>query len=82
MKDLLSRKRKPPDEDNISLSEEYSVIIQSKLPPKLKDPDPGSFTIPCSIGISKLNIERTFCDLGTKPFRTLFPRAKIGISGL
>ncbi|XP_045798028.1 uncharacterized protein LOC123892270 [Trifolium pratense] len=60
MKDLLSGKRKLRDDENVALSEECSAILQRKLPPKLKDP--GSFTIPCSIG--KVNIERALCDLG------------------
>ncbi|CAJ2668382.1 unnamed protein product [Trifolium pratense] len=60
MKDLLSGKRKLKDDENIALSEECSAIPQRKLPPKLKDP--GSFTIPCSIG--ELKIGRALCDLG------------------
>ncbi|CAJ2662794.1 unnamed protein product [Trifolium pratense] len=60
MKDLLSGKRKLKDDENIALSEECSAILQRKLPPKLKDP--GSFTIPCSIG--ELKIGRALCDLG------------------
>ena len=44
----------------INLSEQCSAIIQRKLPEKLKDP--GSFTIPCSIGGH--NIEKALCDLG------------------
>ncbi|KAK2410681.1 hypothetical protein QL285_046032 [Trifolium repens] len=60
MKDLLSGKRKLRDDENIALSEECNAILQRKLPPKLKDP--GSFTIPCSIG--ELKIGRALCDLG------------------
>ncbi|MCI05514.1 hypothetical protein A2U01_0026567, partial [Trifolium medium] len=60
MKDLLSRKRKLRDDENIALSKECSAILQRKLPPKLKDP--GSFTIPCSIG--DLKTGRALCDLG------------------
>ncbi|XP_045830999.1 uncharacterized protein LOC123922316 [Trifolium pratense] len=60
MKDLLSGKRKLRDDENVALSEECSAILQRKLPPKLKDP--GSFTIPCSIG--KVKVERALCDLG------------------
>ena len=44
----------------INLSEQCSAIIQIKLPEKLKDP--GSFTIPCSIGGH--TIEKALCDLG------------------
>ena len=42
------------------LTEESSAILQKKLPPKLKDP--GSFTIPCTIG--KSYFDRALCDLG------------------
>lgn len=60
IKELLTGRRKPKDDENISLSENCSAILQKKLPPKLKDP--GAFTIPCSIG--PVNIGRALCDLG------------------
>ncbi|GAU41120.1 hypothetical protein TSUD_288100 [Trifolium subterraneum] len=60
MKDLLSGKIKLRDDENVALSEECSAILQHKLPPKLKDP--GSFTIPCTIG--NVKIGRALCDLG------------------
>ena len=44
----------------ISLTEECSAIVQRKLPKKEKDP--GSFTIPCTIGDTTLN--NVLCDLG------------------
>ncbi|XP_039118013.1 uncharacterized protein LOC120253863 [Dioscorea cayenensis subsp. rotundata] len=53
MKEILSNKRKLKDYETIA-------ILQKKLPPKLKDP--GSFTIPCSIG--NMVFERALCDLG------------------
>ncbi|KAL5558707.1 hypothetical protein UlMin_034918 [Ulmus minor] len=37
-----------------------STILQRKLPPKLKDP--GSFTIPCTIG--DFEFDKVLCDLG------------------
>ncbi|XP_062085992.1 uncharacterized protein LOC133792100 [Humulus lupulus] len=40
--------------------EECSAIIKIQVPKKLKDP--GSFTIPCVIGV--LHIEKALCDLG------------------
>ena len=52
MKELLTGRRKPKDDENIALSENCSAILQNKLPPKLKDP--GAFTIPCSIGPVKV----------------------------
>ena len=60
MKEIMSKKRKIEEKGMINLSEQCSAIIQRKLPEKLKDP--GSFTIPCSIGGH--NIEKARCDLG------------------
>ncbi|XP_039142003.1 uncharacterized protein LOC120279202 [Dioscorea cayenensis subsp. rotundata] len=60
MKEILSNKRKLKDYETVTLTEECSAILQKKLPPKLKDP--GSFTIPCSIG--NVVFERALCDLG------------------
>ncbi|XP_027182044.1 uncharacterized protein LOC113780442 [Coffea eugenioides] len=56
----MTKKRKLEDSEIITLMEECSVIIQNKLPSKLKDP--GSFTVPCTIG----NVEffKALCDLG------------------
>ncbi|XP_020249345.1 uncharacterized protein LOC109826740 [Asparagus officinalis] len=48
LKEILSNKRKLEEYKTVALTEEYSAIIQNKLPPKLKDP--GSFSIPCVIG--------------------------------
>ena len=41
------------------MNEEYSAILLNKLPPKLKNP--GSFTIPYTIGNSYF--EKALCDL-------------------
>ena len=60
MKDILSQKRRLADFETVNLTEECSAIIQRKLPQKLKDP--GSFTIPCTIG--NAIFERALCDLG------------------
>ena len=48
MKNILSQKRRLADFETVNLTEECSAILQRKLPQKLKDP--GSFTIPCTIG--------------------------------
>ncbi|KAL5560677.1 hypothetical protein UlMin_036888 [Ulmus minor] len=48
MKDMLMKKRKFGEFETVALTRECSAALQSKLPPKLQDP--GSFTIPCSIG--------------------------------
>ena len=60
MKEILSNKRKLEEHETVMLTKEYSANLQNKLPPKLKDP--GSFTIPCTIG--SLYFERSLCDLG------------------
>jgi hypothetical protein len=60
MKEFITKKRKPLDDDIVDMSEECSVIIQQKLPQKKKDP--GSFTMPCSIG--NITVGRALCDLG------------------
>ncbi|XP_010246522.1 PREDICTED: uncharacterized protein LOC104589783, partial [Nelumbo nucifera] len=44
----------------VKLNEECSAIHQNKLPPKPKDP--GSFSIPCTIG--DIEFEKALCDLG------------------
>ncbi|KAJ4716943.1 DNA-directed DNA polymerase [Melia azedarach] len=60
MKEILSNKRKLEENEAVMLTEECSAILQNKLPPKLKDP--GSFTIPCTIG--ECYFEKALCDLG------------------
>jgi hypothetical protein len=60
MKDLLTGRRKPRNDENSALLENCIAILQKKHPPKLKDP--GAFTIPCSIG--PVDIGRALCDLG------------------
>ena len=60
IKDILSQKRRLADFETVNLTEECSAIVQRKLPQKLKDP--GSFTIPCTIG--NAIFEKALCDLG------------------
>ena len=60
MKGILSRKLKLEDLETVALTEECSAVLQRKFPPKLKDP--GSFTIPYTIG--KLFFDKCLCDLG------------------
>ncbi|KAK5839297.1 hypothetical protein PVK06_008073 [Gossypium arboreum] len=60
LKELLTNRRKFEELSTVELNEECSVILQNKLPTKLKDP--GSFTIPCLIG--SLNVEKALADLG------------------
>ncbi|XP_062103161.1 uncharacterized protein LOC133814182 [Humulus lupulus] len=54
LKEILSKKRKMKDYETVALREECSAILQRKLPQKLRDP--GSFTIPCTIGNFKLGL--------------------------
>ncbi|KAJ9544667.1 hypothetical protein OSB04_024374 [Centaurea solstitialis] len=56
LKDLLS----PKNRARVTLSEECSALLTNTLPEKMQDP--GSFSIPCSIG--GLTIQRALCDLG------------------
>ena len=60
LKEILSKKRKIVEEGIVNLTATCSVIIQQKLPAKMKDP--GSFTIPCSIG--KYEFKKALCDSG------------------
>ncbi|XP_014491985.1 uncharacterized protein LOC106754484 [Vigna radiata var. radiata] len=60
LKELLMRKRKYVEKETIEVQGNCSAIIQRKLPPKLQDP--GSFTIPCTIG--ELEVGKALIDLG------------------
>ena len=60
LKQILSKKRKIAEEGIVNLTATCSTIIQQKLPAKMKDP--GSFTIPCSIG--KYEFKKALCDSG------------------
>jgi hypothetical protein len=56
---------------------EVETVILNNLPPKLKDP--GSFTIPCSLG--NIKFKNTLCDLGASVSlmpRSIFERLGIG----
>ena len=60
LKDILSKKKKISDEGVVILTTTCSVVIQKSLPIKMKDP--GSFTIPCTIG--KYEFKKALCDSG------------------
>ncbi|KAL0459164.1 UNVERIFIED_CONTAM: hypothetical protein Slati_0543600 [Sesamum latifolium] len=60
LKEVLSTKRKWEGGETVKLNEECTAILQNKLPPKLKDP--GSFSIPCTIG--NIDFDKVLCDLG------------------
>ena len=60
MKEILNKKRKIAEEGIVNLTATCSVVIQQKLPAKMKNP--SSFTIPCSIG--KYELKKSLCDFG------------------
>ncbi|XP_062085901.1 uncharacterized protein LOC133792008 [Humulus lupulus] len=60
LKDIFTKKRRLGKFETIALTKECSSFFQNKLPPKRKDP--GSFTIPCTIGDSYCGM--ALCDLG------------------
>ena len=60
MKKILANKKKFDEYETISVIEECSAILQKKPPLKLQDP--GSFSIPFSIGNSLSG--KALCDLG------------------
>ena len=60
LKEILSKKKKIVEEGVINLTATYSAVIQRSLPAKMKDP--GSFTIPYSIG--KYEFNNALCDSG------------------
>ncbi|XP_017622004.1 uncharacterized protein LOC108466158 [Gossypium arboreum] len=59
MKDILSKKCRLGKFETVALAEGCITMLMNKLPPKLKDP--GSFTIPCSIGSHYVG--KALCDI-------------------
>ncbi|XP_019254971.1 PREDICTED: uncharacterized protein LOC109233540 [Nicotiana attenuata] len=60
MKEILSNERKAEETSVVKLTEQCSAILQNKLPKKCGDL--GSFTIPFSLGSTK--IKKSLCDSG------------------
>lgn len=60
LKEIISNMHKLIEFETIGLFKECSTIILRKFPPKLKDP--GSFTLPYTIGNSYF--DKCLCDLG------------------
>ena len=58
LKEVLGKKRKIAEDGIVNLTATCRAIIQQKLPANMKDP--GSFTIPCSIG--KYEFKKALCD--------------------
>ncbi|KAM1728953.1 hypothetical protein ACFX12_019408 [Malus domestica] len=51
LKELCTTRKRISTKEVVKVGENVSAILQRKLPPKCKDP--GSFTIPCVIGVLK-----------------------------
>ncbi|XP_070046591.1 uncharacterized protein [Nicotiana tomentosiformis] len=60
LREILTRKRKIEETSVVKLTEHCNAILQNKLPPKCGDP--GSFTIPCSVGT--IHFDKSLCDYG------------------
>ena len=60
LKDILSKKRKIVEEGIVNLTATCSAVIKRDLLEKMKDP--GSFTIPCTIG--EFEFQKALCDSG------------------
>ncbi len=77
LKEILSKKRKIDEIEEVALTEECSSVVLNKLTPKLKDP--GSFSIPCGLG--SLTVDRALCDVGSSvslmPY-SLYERLNLG----
>ena len=58
MKGNMSKKGKFAEKEVVSLTATCSAVIQRSLPVKMQDP--GSFTIPCTIG--NVEFKRALCD--------------------
>ncbi|XP_042436991.1 uncharacterized protein LOC122022956 [Zingiber officinale] len=74
LKGILSNRRQKGDLETVALTENCSALLMVNPPSKLQDP--GSFSIPCRIGLEL--IPRAFCDLGGPAlayFRTPYARS-------
>ena len=60
LKEIITNKRTWDNNETVPLGETCSSIISRKIPTKLKDP--GSFTIPCVVGMNEF--PHCLCDLG------------------
>ncbi|XP_038876918.1 uncharacterized protein LOC120069271 [Benincasa hispida] len=60
LKDILANKRKTRENETVALTYDCSALFQNNLPTKMKDP--GSFTLPCTIGAKMVG--NALCDLG------------------
>ncbi|XP_022158977.1 uncharacterized protein LOC111025423 [Momordica charantia] len=76
LKKILTKKRKLGEYETIAMTKACSNILTSKILAKMKDP--GSFTIPVSVGRQQIGL--TLCDLGASiNLMPLFIYNKLGI---
>ncbi|XP_075095379.1 uncharacterized protein LOC142173663 [Nicotiana tabacum] len=76
MKDLMSRKFNFQDLETVTLAQTCSVIMTRPIAENLSDP--GSFTIPCTIG--SYAFAKALCDLGVSiNFMPLLIYKRLGI---
>lgn len=61
LKQFLATKEKIEELETVALTAECSAIMQKNVPRKSRDP--GSFSIPCTIG--NVTFDRALCDLGS-----------------
>lgn len=60
LKELCTNKKKLTGNEKVRMGENVSAVLQKKMPQKCSDP--GMFTIPCQVGISRT--EKAMLDLG------------------
>ncbi|XP_031252027.1 uncharacterized protein LOC116109930 [Pistacia vera] len=60
LKEIITKNRRFEEHEMVMLTEECSALLLKKLPQKLRDP--GSFTIPYTIG--NVHFDKVLCDLG------------------
>ncbi|XP_038890482.1 uncharacterized protein LOC120080021 [Benincasa hispida] len=76
-KDILAKKRIVSETEVIALTQECNTLVSNSVPKKQKDP--GSFTVPCSIG--GLDVGHALCDLGASinlMSLSIFKKLRIG----
>ncbi|GJY75108.1 RNA-directed DNA polymerase, eukaryota, reverse transcriptase zinc-binding domain protein [Tanacetum coccineum] len=75
MKDLVANKQLTEEYDEVRMNPRCSALLQNQLP--LKENDPGSFILPCSI--KRLDFNNALADLGASivPF-SMFKHLGIG----
>nr|XP_016470498.1 PREDICTED: uncharacterized protein LOC107792778 [Nicotiana tabacum] len=61
MKDIMSQKSDFQDLSTVTLTQTYSTVVAKPMAQKMSDP--GSFTIPCTIG--SYAFAKALCDLGS-----------------